>query len=236
MTTTSTSPPAGMVACGTAPASAGSKASKSVERRATRVRPDIVVMKTTEARIGQPGGCGGIGRRARFRAVWGQPRGGSSPLIRIATALWVRGGHTQRPPLRAGVRSSGTPRLLDYAGAFVPGSSPRTWGLRRWGSQLPSCLGSSAQACQGFRWRHRTSDSTFHVLTFLGGDVEIAGLAHLDSPPLTSSSYVRQHYNGLAAQVATLTRRRQHDENRSLAEPREQISCAREAVTPDERP
>ena len=28
-------------------------------------------------------GCGGIGRRARFRSVWGQPRGGSSPLIRI---------------------------------------------------------------------------------------------------------------------------------------------------------
>src|SRR3954467_5663423 len=29
-------------------------------------------------------GCGGIGRRARFRSVWGRPRGGSSPLIRIA--------------------------------------------------------------------------------------------------------------------------------------------------------
>ena len=31
-----------------------------------------------------PRGCGGIGRRARFRSVWGKPRGGSSPLIRIA--------------------------------------------------------------------------------------------------------------------------------------------------------
>jgi hypothetical protein len=31
----------------------------------------------------RPRGCGGIGRRARFRSVWGQPRGGSSPLIRI---------------------------------------------------------------------------------------------------------------------------------------------------------
>ena len=29
-------------------------------------------------------GCGGIGRRARFRSVSGQPGGGSSPLIRIA--------------------------------------------------------------------------------------------------------------------------------------------------------
>lgn len=29
-------------------------------------------------------GCGGIGRRAGFRCLWGQPRGGSSPLIRSA--------------------------------------------------------------------------------------------------------------------------------------------------------
>src|SRR4051812_28998150 len=29
-------------------------------------------------------GCGGIGRRARFRSVWERSRGGSSPLIRIA--------------------------------------------------------------------------------------------------------------------------------------------------------
>src|SRR6185437_7638311 len=28
-------------------------------------------------------GCGGIGRRARFRSVSGKPGGGSSPLIRI---------------------------------------------------------------------------------------------------------------------------------------------------------
>ncbi len=28
-------------------------------------------------------GCGGIGRRAGFRCLWGQPRGGSTPLIRI---------------------------------------------------------------------------------------------------------------------------------------------------------
>ncbi len=29
-----------------------------------------------------PGGCGGIGRRAGFRYQWGQPLGGSTPLIR----------------------------------------------------------------------------------------------------------------------------------------------------------
>jgi hypothetical protein len=33
-----------------------------------------------------PRGCGGIGRRARFRSVWEQSRGGSSPLIRIGGA------------------------------------------------------------------------------------------------------------------------------------------------------
>src|SRR5690349_2492405 len=32
---------------------------------------------------GRPRGCGGIGRRARFRSVWASARGGSSPLIRI---------------------------------------------------------------------------------------------------------------------------------------------------------
>src|SRR5256885_9963888 len=40
-----------------------------------------------------PRGCGGIGRRARFRSVWGQPRGGSSPLIRMA-----RLGRPPSPP------------------------------------------------------------------------------------------------------------------------------------------
>src|SRR5439155_5283935 len=33
-----------------------------------------------------PRGCGGIGRRARFRSVWAKARGGSSPLIRIRGA------------------------------------------------------------------------------------------------------------------------------------------------------
>src|SRR5438552_16376443 len=32
-------------------------------------------------------GCGGIGRRARFRSVWMQVRGGSSPLIRISSGF-----------------------------------------------------------------------------------------------------------------------------------------------------
>ena len=40
-------------------------------------------------------GCGGIGRRAGFRCQWGQPRGGSNPLIRTLLlshlfCLWLR--------------------------------------------------------------------------------------------------------------------------------------------------
>src|SRR5204862_130109 len=37
-----------------------------------------------EATMRPSRGCGGIGRRARFRSVWAKARGGSSPLIRIA--------------------------------------------------------------------------------------------------------------------------------------------------------
>src|SRR4051794_9166938 len=45
-----------------------------------------------------PGGCGGTGRRARFRSVWGRPRGGSSPLIRIQEPLWARYGRRLSGP------------------------------------------------------------------------------------------------------------------------------------------
>jgi hypothetical protein len=38
---------------------------------------------------GHPRGCGGIGRRARFRSVWAKARGGSSPLIRIDESGWT---------------------------------------------------------------------------------------------------------------------------------------------------
>src|SRR4029079_15625978 len=42
-------------------------------------------------------GCGGSGRRARFRSVWGKPRGGSSPLIRIPLIAGKRKGVLRRP-------------------------------------------------------------------------------------------------------------------------------------------
>src|SRR5205823_10963717 len=45
-----------------------------------------------------PRGCGGIGRRARFRSVWAKARGGSSPLIRIASPVCAdRDGELPRP-------------------------------------------------------------------------------------------------------------------------------------------
>ncbi len=44
-----------------------------------------------------PRGCGGIGRRARFRSVSGKPGGGSSPLIRIARRATARCCTEHRP-------------------------------------------------------------------------------------------------------------------------------------------
>ena len=38
----------------------------------------------------KPCGCGGIGRRVRFRSVWGQPHEGSSPFTRTIQALGTR--------------------------------------------------------------------------------------------------------------------------------------------------
>src|SRR4051794_25810061 len=61
-----------------------------------------------------PRGCGGIGRRARFRSVWASARGGSSPLIRIARLngfelclLDGDGECREEPPFRLGLRAGG---------------------------------------------------------------------------------------------------------------------------------
>jgi hypothetical protein len=51
--------------------------------------PNLVPTLFHKCQMSEPGytvrprGCGGIGRRARFRSVWAKARGGSSPLIRI---------------------------------------------------------------------------------------------------------------------------------------------------------
>src|SRR5262249_44753112 len=59
-----------------------------MERTTTRLRPNMV----EGAGLFRARGCGGIGRRARFRAVWGRPRGGSSPLIRMLRSAPVNMG------------------------------------------------------------------------------------------------------------------------------------------------
>ena len=42
-------------------------------------------------------GCGGTGRRAGFRSLWAQPRGGSTPLIRNSAFLPPRNRAVLRP-------------------------------------------------------------------------------------------------------------------------------------------
>jgi hypothetical protein len=43
----------------------------------------VIILPCLSASAGEaPCGCGGIGRRVRFRSVWGQPHEGSSPFTR----------------------------------------------------------------------------------------------------------------------------------------------------------
>ena len=58
--------------------------------RAKRRRIDTVHAPAARRAPGYtvpPRGCGGIGRRARFRSVWAKARGGSSPLIRMTGSV-----------------------------------------------------------------------------------------------------------------------------------------------------
>ncbi len=74
----------------------GTNAKVAAREAASRSRARTVRVMVRTGRCGRvdyhsrPRGCGGIGRRARFRSVWGKPRGGSSPLIRIAHPLGPR--------------------------------------------------------------------------------------------------------------------------------------------------
>src|SRR5579884_3631336 len=80
-------------------------ASRRGGRRAPRVSwgsPERRVRSDPPRYTDAPRGCGGIGRRARFRSVWAQARGGSSPLIRIGLVA-----HPQRPaPLAPAARGT----------------------------------------------------------------------------------------------------------------------------------
>jgi hypothetical protein len=68
------------------------------------------------------GGCGGIGRRARFRSVSGQPGGGSSPLIRIGRTESQPVG-SRRPVAQLTRRQGfGSLRTAVFCAAIVQGT------------------------------------------------------------------------------------------------------------------
>ena len=77
-------------------------------------------------------GCGGIGRRARFRSVWGQPRGGSSPLIRIANCPSRRQATARRSTCACFVVALLLARNLSRLRADVPAleAQKRTGGCQ----------------------------------------------------------------------------------------------------------
>ena len=80
-------------------------------------------------------GCGGIGRRAALRALWGKPRGGSSPLSRTKRrwAFRRRGGRLLDPERRMGYgsaplllrRSTGYAAVAELVDALASGASFR---------------------------------------------------------------------------------------------------------------
>jgi hypothetical protein len=54
------------------------------------IPPSLLTSRLKIVIIGSTSGCGGTGRRAGFRSLWVQPRGGSTPLIRITSPLFLR--------------------------------------------------------------------------------------------------------------------------------------------------
>ena len=84
-----------------------------------------------------PRGCGGIGRRARFRSVWAKARGGSSPLIRIRRV---------RPTPR-----SRSPRMRRCGASFLIGrcAIPAARAGKRIGVSILAGIASSASLRSG---------------------------------------------------------------------------------------
>jgi hypothetical protein len=114
-------------------------------------------------RLSPPRGCGGIGRRARFRSVSGRPGGGSSPLIRMTNALAATSGQccsasvrrpTQRedrrhpsirrqPCQRNGRREHRRPSPLPNAGAEAQRPVSRRWRRCATTSEKPIAIKST---------------------------------------------------------------------------------------------
>jgi hypothetical protein len=120
-------------------------------------------------------GCGGIGRRARFRSVSGQPGGGSSPLIRtIIVGL--------KPP-----------RLARAGGSVPTGAESGSCGHRSfWTTRCCNVLSmASRSSCSSWETTARRSSSD-------GAPVVSPGSIHRD--PVTS---LRIASNGGASSPVT---------------------------------
>jgi hypothetical protein len=95
--------------------------------------------------VAAPRGCGGIGRRARFRSVWGQPRGGSSPLIRIAER---RCKSPLCPGFRAPLKPAPRPAGAYRGPNFLPRRAANS-GLKQHGNRSAAIGGAGGRALGG---------------------------------------------------------------------------------------
>src|SRR3954452_21621487 len=109
--TSSTSPRGGAGRPADATASASTRPAAARTNRPLRKPKAYVERRKPAATLCLASGCGGIGRRARFRSVWGRPRGGSSPLIRISFRSRAERGISSEARLRTGpAEEHGEPR------------------------------------------------------------------------------------------------------------------------------
>jgi hypothetical protein len=111
-------------------------------------------------RLSPPRGCGGIGRRARFRSVSGRPGGGSSPLIRMTNALAATSGQVL---LRLGApthAARGPASAVDRRHPSIRRQPCQRNGRRehRRPSPLPNA-GAEAQRPVSRRWRRCATTS-----------------------------------------------------------------------------
>jgi hypothetical protein len=123
--------------------------------------------------VAAPRGCGGIGRRARFRSVWGKPRGGSSPLIRIfakppqtrgfftgSNGFARRDGGATGGPIGAQFCETTTPRSAQHWNRHIADADrPRTVGSPRWSLLRTDAVAGSVHTVRGSR-RAATRRST----------------------------------------------------------------------------
>src|SRR5438067_3261507 len=161
VTTTSVIGGGGRRVCAEADAAPTPAAATTARRRTTRCRGRSSYAEPRSGRgyNARPRGCGGIGRRARFRSVWGKPRGGSSPLIRIASSSirGVRSGaqtnsaRHKRSPLNATNTRPKTPSmtreeaLAILAGGDFDGFVGVTEGLEVEFKREPYRMGQDSQ-------------------------------------------------------------------------------------------